>query len=237
MSARLSTGLIKALMDTSAFKTLFTSGFIDIYSGTQPAHPDAVPTGTKLCTLYSDGSSTGLNFAEIAVGGELDKLSTETWSGTVLADGVAGWFRLRAANDPGTVSDGGSVTGAARAANQAVAVFTETSHSRLVGDKVITKGFTGSAYNGHFTIVAVTTNTWSVITNSVAGGGGDSTSVQGTYTTSRPAADAGTSASATAVRYDGAIATSGAEMTLGNLSMLTGAPVVVSSAAFTLPGQ
>jgi hypothetical protein len=237
MAARLSTGLIKALMDTSAFKTLFTLGFIDIYSGTQPAHPDAAPTGTKLCTLYSDGSSTGLNFAEIAVGGELDKLSSETWSGTVLADGVAGWFRLRAANDPGAVSAGGTVSAAARAANAAVIVFTENGHARNVGDKVITSGFTPSAYNGHFTIIAKDTNTWSVIGTSVAGGSGDSSSVQGTYTTSTPTADAGTSSSSTAIRYDGAIATSGAEMTLGNLSMITGAPVVVSSAAFTLPNQ
>ncbi len=237
MSARLSTGLLKALMDTSAFKTLFTLGFIDIYSGTQPANPDAVPTGTKLCTLYSDGAAAGLSFAENAVGGELDKLSTETWSSTVLTDGVAGWFRMRAANDPGAVSAGGTVTAASRAANQAVAVFTENGHSRLVGDKVVISSFTGAPYNGHFTIVAVTTNTWSVISNSVAGGGGDAASVMGTYTTSRPAADAGTAASTTAIRYDGAIATSGAEMTLGNLSMLAGAPFVVSSAAFTLPGQ
>lgn len=145
MATRLSTGLVNKLMDTGSFKSIFAGCFIDIYSGTQPASADDAPTGTKLCTIYSDGAAAGLNFAANAVNGSLSKLATETWSGTVLNTGTAGWFRVREATDPGTAQ------------------------------------------------------------------------------------------STTAARLDGAIATSGAQMNLGSLSLTQGAPFVLTAANFTLP--
>lgn len=102
MATRLSTGLVNKLMDTGSFKATFTAGFIDIYSGTQPASADDAPTGTKLLTVYSDGTSAGLHFAAAAVNGAIAKLSSETWSGTIQNGGTAGWFRLREASDSGT---------------------------------------------------------------------------------------------------------------------------------------
>jgi len=146
MALKLSTGLVNKLMDTACFKTLFAGCFIDVYSGVQPSSPDAVPNGTKLVTLYSDGSSAGLHFEANATAGELEKLASETWSGTAVASGTAGWFRMREATD------------------------------------------------------------------------------------------AGTAASTTAVRLDGSIATSGADMNIGNLTVTNGAPFLAASAAFTLPG-
>jgi hypothetical protein len=146
MAARLSTGLVTALMGSSNFRTLFALGFIDIYSGTQPTLPDNVPNGTLLCTLYSDGTTTGLSWSPTAPDGVLSNLSSQTWSGTVLATGTAGWFRLRAVGDTGVLST-------------------------------------------------------------------------------------------TQCRFDGAIATSGVEMNLGNLSLLLGAPFVITAASFTLPQQ
>lgn len=145
MATRLSTGLVNKLMDTSSFDTVFNAGFIDIFSGTQPASADDAPTGTKLCTIYSDGAAAGLHFAAAAVNGALAKLGTETWSGTVQNTGTAGWFRLREASD------------------------------------------------------------------------------------------AGTAHSTTAARMDGSIATSGAQMNLGSLTLTQGAPFVLTAATFTLP--
>lgn len=145
MAARLSTGLVNKLMSAASFRAIFALGFIDVYSGVQPTSADDVPNGTKLCTLYSNGTSVGLTFEAAAVAGALHKLASETWSGTVLADGTAGWFRLREATDTGLA------------------------------------------------------------------------------------------ASTTAARYDGAVATNGAQMNLGSLSLLTGAPFLVAAAAFTLP--
>ena len=146
MTARLSTNLVKSLMDTSSFKTIFNLGFIDIYSGVQPPTADAAPTGTLLCTVYSDGAAVGISWSATAPAGVLSNLGTQTWSGTTLNAGTAGWFRLRAVGDTGALST-------------------------------------------------------------------------------------------TQSRYDGAIATSGAEMNLGNLALLLGAPFVLSSATFTLPQQ
>jgi len=104
MSLRLSTGLVNKLMATGSFKTLFTGCFIDVYSGAQPATPNDVPTGTKLVTLYSDGTALGLNFEAEAVEGALSKALAETWSGTAVATGTAGWFRMREGTDAGTAA-------------------------------------------------------------------------------------------------------------------------------------
>lgn len=104
MAARLSTGLVNALMGTDSFRECFALGFIDVYSGTQPTSPDDASGGTPLVTLSSGGTGTGLSWEAAAVSGVLSKLSSETWQGTVAADGVAGWFRLRAAGDTGLLA-------------------------------------------------------------------------------------------------------------------------------------
>lgn len=148
MATRLSTGLVNKLLDTNSFKTLFNGAsgfFIDVYSGAQPASADDAPNGTKLVTLYSNGTSTGLTLEASATGGVIEKNASETWSGTAVATGTAGWFRMREFGD------------------------------------------------------------------------------------------AGTALSTTAVRLDGAVATSGAQLNLGSLTFTTGAPFVLPTAAFTLP--
>ncbi len=106
MTARLSTGLVNKMLDTGAFRTIFALGFIDIYSGAQPATADAAATGTKLATIYSNGSSVGLSWEAAAVGGSIAKAVGETWSQTsATASGTAGWFRVRgAAADTGALS-------------------------------------------------------------------------------------------------------------------------------------
>jgi len=71
MPLRLSTGLVNKLMDTGSFKTLFAASFIDIYTGTQPTSADDGATGTKLVTIYSDGTSTGVSFEATATDGQL----------------------------------------------------------------------------------------------------------------------------------------------------------------------
>lgn len=105
MALRLSTGLVNKLMDTSPFKTLFAAGFIDIYSGTRPTLANDAPpaNAVKLATIYSNGTSLGINFDTSAANGVLAKALAETWScASILATGTAAWFRLREASDPGT---------------------------------------------------------------------------------------------------------------------------------------
>lgn len=110
MTTRLSTGLVNKMMGVGSFKSIFAACFIDIYTGAQPASADSAASGTKLVTIYSDGTATGISFDAAAADGVLAKAPAETWSGTILANGQAGWFRMREAGDSGT----GASTTAAR---------------------------------------------------------------------------------------------------------------------------
>jgi hypothetical protein len=85
---------------SKSIQDVFYKGFIKIYSGSQPTLATDAPTGTLLCTIYSDGTTTGLTFDD-AVSGTLSKAGAETWTGTAGATGTAGWFRLQAAGDSG----------------------------------------------------------------------------------------------------------------------------------------
>lgn len=109
MTVRLSTGLRDNLVGTTGFSSTFANGVIEIRSGTQPANADAAATGTLLglVTLasgaFTPGSPTnGLTFAA-ASGGAVAK--SGTWSFVGIADGTAGWFRLR-----GNAADAGGIS-------------------------------------------------------------------------------------------------------------------------------
>lgn len=93
MALRLSTGLRQALLGTASFQSEFNLSKINIYSGTQPSSPDDAATGTLLVTISNNGGATGLTF-DAPVAGSISKAAAETWSGTAVADGTAGWFRL-----------------------------------------------------------------------------------------------------------------------------------------------
>ena len=103
---------VKFVSMSRAVQDVFKDGFIKIYNGSQPAAADDSPTGTLLVTIYSDGSTTGLEFDD-AVAGVLVKKSTETWSGTAGNTGTAGWFVLHAPGDAlGSSSTDERITGA-----------------------------------------------------------------------------------------------------------------------------
>lgn len=71
---------------------------IAIYSGSQPADADSVATGTLLATISLDGGAVGLSWGD-AVAGVLSKAIAETWQGTAVATGTAGWFRCYQSGD------------------------------------------------------------------------------------------------------------------------------------------
>lgn len=108
MALKLSTGAQTALAGTRGLKDIFEGGFIDIYSGGQPAGADYAETGSKLVriTIGSGAVSTaGLTFGTAGVG-SLPK-SSGVWSGLISLSGVAGWFRLYAGTS-GTLGTSGS---------------------------------------------------------------------------------------------------------------------------------
>ena len=96
MSMRLSTGLRNKILDGGAgggYKGAFSSCFMAILTGSQPASPDNPATGTLLGTVSVNGAGTGMTF-DASVAGVLSKAVAETWRFTGLAQGVAGYFRL-----------------------------------------------------------------------------------------------------------------------------------------------
>jgi hypothetical protein len=109
MTVRLSTALRTNLAGTTGFAATFANGVIDIYSGTQPATADSAATGTLLGTVtlnsgaFVPGVSTnGLTFAA-ASSGSVSK--SGVWSFNGIAEGTAGWFRLR-----GNAADAGAIS-------------------------------------------------------------------------------------------------------------------------------
>lgn len=106
MALRLSTALVEDMLDTAPFKTAMNLCFIDIYTGSQPATANAATTGTLLVTISNNGTATGLTWGPSSTNGVINKTAAETWSGTAVATGTAGWFRVRLAADPNTLDAG-----------------------------------------------------------------------------------------------------------------------------------
>lgn len=110
MTIRLSTKLRNNLVSTTGFSTTFANGYIEVYTGAQPANADAAVTGTLLGTItlasgaFTPGVATnGLTFAA-AASGAVSK--SGVWSFNGVAAGTAGWFRLKTnAEAVGGISD------------------------------------------------------------------------------------------------------------------------------------
>jgi len=96
-----------------SLKDIFQNGVLNIYSGAQPATPDAAVAGTLLVKLtVSSGAfvagaeASGLEFGDPALG-VIAKCADEVWSGLGLVAGTASWFRLCAnAADAGAADTG-----------------------------------------------------------------------------------------------------------------------------------
>ena len=103
MAIKASTGLRNGLLNSTGLTAALDGGFINIYSGAPPADADAAATGTLLCVISEGGGGTGLHF-DAPADGILPKDSTQVWSGTNLATGVAGYYRHVAPSDTGGLS-------------------------------------------------------------------------------------------------------------------------------------
>jgi hypothetical protein len=113
---RFSTGLRNGILDATGIKEAMTDGVLRLYSGAQPASADTAVAGTLLLEVTVDGgafahgsAANGLEF-DAPVSGVLSKAAAENWTGSGLADGVAGWFRFCA----NPVDTGGASTTLAR---------------------------------------------------------------------------------------------------------------------------
>lgn len=109
MTLRLSTGLVNGLIVTGGLKDMLEGGsnagfYIDLYTGTRPASPDTAATGTKLARITAASAARLHLESAVASAGVIAKEADETWAGTGLANGTAGYFRVVTDADDGTTT-------------------------------------------------------------------------------------------------------------------------------------
>lgn len=250
MGQRLSTGLRNNIIGAIGFAASFAGGVIDIYSGSQPATADSAVTGTLLgrvsiasatyapetpatgtVTLSgSSGSILTLNIGSLNIIpiGPVPFVTDLATTAQALADAVNrnGIYTATAAGAVVTLKAPAG-TGDAHNGLAVLGTFTTltATYANISGGVDATAGLQFSAPSGG-TVSKL--GTWSF--NGVAAG------VAGWFRLKAGALDAD-GASATAVRLDGSIATSGGEMSLSNLTIAVGAPTTIDSFTATMPAS
>lgn len=255
MTMRLSTGLRDFINKRGGIDDALRSGWIEIYTGAQPATADAAATGTLLCTVSSASGAlthevlssgtvtlnTGaagsvntltVNSVEI-MGAAVNFNSTLTQTATDVAAQIN---RFRSVPDYAASASGAVVTikalpGTGVGPNtfvvaSGVTTITKTD-ANMAGGVAQVNGL--SFDNSVAGVMAkLTTQTWS--------GVNAATGTAGWFRQYGSVADASALDSAAVVlRVDGAIATSGAEMNLNSTAFTSAATTTLSSWGMTVP--
>lgn len=265
MSLRISTALRNALASGYGLRELLRDGRLYVYSGSQPADADTDVSGILLVTFTLDGGTFTppvRSQAKITIGGSSGSIDTITVGGgafnllsaavaydtstTVTAAAVAA--NINARQNPLNItatSSGADVTLyapywlGALADGLTLAATATTLTATINGGSSSTFGGAGSpsagttAVNGiNFQFPAVAgvlskeTTTWKG-TAAASGTAGWFRFVPGGSSVS--------GASTTDLRIDGAIATSGGEITIGNTSITSGAVQTINTFTITVP--
>ena len=100
-----STGLRNYMLATGSFKEAMDGKVIKVYAGTAPASADdAIGAATLLCTISVDGTGTGGTFEVVPASGTISKDTSEIWTGDVVANGTASFFRMLTTADDNSYS-------------------------------------------------------------------------------------------------------------------------------------
>lgn len=257
MTMRLSTGLRNFLAKEGSVNGALNNGLIEIYTGAQPATPDAAPTGTLLTVISNEGGAvtsevlaTGTLTLTAGAGGELNTLTVngiDIIGGAVPFDGTLGQtaidiatqinrfksapdYTATAAGDVVTIS---AVPGAGTSANGFVVAATATTLTETTTNMA---GGVNPANGLQFDVVSagvlpnLDTQTWEGV--NVASG------TAGWFRQYGSVADThALDAAGVAIRLDGAIATAGAEMNLNNTAFAVGATTTLQAWTATVPAQ
>ena len=253
MAIRLSKGLVNKMLTEGSFKSIFSNAVIDIFTGSQPTTADQAATGTKLCTVtLGSGAYTPETRAagSITLAGAAGSINTLTVNSIDILGGAVSFvtdlattatavaaqinanpknklFVASAANAVVTLT---AVAGMGAAPNGWVVAYTATTMTATPVnmangvDAVNGLLFNGSAADGVLQKLAAQTWSGTVLTNGVAG-----------WFRLREATDTGTGESTTAARYDGSIASSGAQMNMQVQTLVAGAPFIMPAGSITLP--
>lgn len=250
MALRFSSGLVKKLVDTSPVRTLLTGGKILIFAGAQPADADTAATTSPLLTIGNlappvqsavVGSATGGTLAAAtyyyvvtalnAQGETLKSNETSYVAGGATSSVTVAWTAVAGATGyriyRGTASTVENVYYSV--AGTAVS-FLDTGAANTGGTPPVSNttgiGFDADGSGGILKQTAATDWTGTIVADGTAG-----------WFRICEAADAGTGASTTLARMDGAIATSGGQMNLASLTFVNLAPFTITDAQITFPKE
>lgn len=252
MTIRLSTGFRNKLVSSTGFAACFAGGVIDVYSGTQPAGADSAVTGTLLGRV---------SIASTTYVAETPASATLTLTGT--NGGIAtvniGTFNIIPLGAVAFTTDLATTATALSDAINRNGIYTATSSGAVV--TVIAPGGTGAAHNGLALAATATGDMVGTSSGNITGGVAATAGLQfaapsagtisksgvwsfdglavgtaGWFRIKASAADADAS-STTAVRLDGSVAVSGADMNLSNISITIGAPNTIDTFTYTQPAQ
>jgi len=253
VTIRLSTQLRNNIVGSTGVAASFAGGVIDIYTGTQPTTADSAITGTLLgrvsiasaafvaetpasATITVGGSAGSINTLNIGTFniiplGAVAFITDAATTAQALADAINrnGIYR---ATYPGTGAivtvvappgTGAAHNGLALAAT--VTTMTATSSGNITGGVAATAGLQWGAPSAG---TVSKSGVWSF--------NGANAGTAGWFRIKASAADAD-GASTTAVRLDGSVAVSGADMNLSNTVIAIGAPTTIDSLTVTMPAQ
>lgn len=100
MAVKYSTGLRAGLAVTGSLRSLLSGGKVQYYAGPVPATADAPLAGNTLLVEITDAVD-GCLFEAAAPSGALVKSTSQTWTGTAVADGSVTFFRYVLPSDTG----------------------------------------------------------------------------------------------------------------------------------------
>jgi hypothetical protein len=257
MSIRFSTGLRNRLTNGQGLASIFNRGYIEIYSGAQPATADAAKTGTLLGTVTaSSGALTketraaGTVTITAAAGGSIDAITVGGVN--IIPDGIVSAtagdtaatatslglainrFGMYEATVSGSVvtirprPGAGAVTGTIAGTLTTVTATYVALGTTTTGIAPVNGLIFGAPAAG--VIAKLASQIWSF--NGVAAGTAGWFRLYASDT-----ADTGALLSAEPYypRLDGSIAVSGADMNLSNITIAIGAPNTIDSFIYTQP--
>lgn len=255
MTLRFSLAARNFLAGVGSFKDAFSNGRVEIYSGSQPATADAAVTGTLLCTITN---ASGSHTAEVLATGNITLTGGASGSVDTLTvnsvDILGGAVPFNTSLNQ-TASDVAAKINSFKATTRytAVAAAAVVNIYALPGAGTVPNGF----------VVARTTTTLTSSVGNMASGaapvngllyGAQSAAVisklaaqvwtgvnansgtAGYYRSYGSVADTGVlDSSATFIREDGAIATSGGELNMTSTSLVSAATTTISAWDRTFP--
>jgi len=257
MALRYSDGLRNFLAKYGSLADALTNGQIMIYSGAQPASPNAAPTGTLLCTITDSSNArtaevlaTGTVTLTGGASGSVDTITVngvEIMGGSVPFNGTLNQTALDVASQINRTKSAVDYTASASGAVITISAMRGTgtvpnSFTVAGTSTTITASYTAmsggvAAVNG-LKFDYPNTGVMGAFPNQKWSGNNVSDGSAGWFRFVGSVADSGAlDTTASQIRLDGAVSTTGTELSLNSTTLSNGAETRVTTATATVPAQ